>query len=301
MKRGLLVLCVTSSVAAADASTTARIEAAGACELATLEARTNELLGRVAIVPDASARIAVSTVLAGDTFAASLVFSDAAGVEQSSRAITAASCDELTESIAVVLSLVLRQPEAADASPPPRVAAPAPAVERTDEAPGIAPPPARASTIAIELAGAVGTALDSAVMLGGRLDRSRFGFGVEVAVAMPKSVDAFEGSVHVTSARLAGAGCASLSRFSACGLLTGGVVRGSGEDLMAARSAVAPLVGVGARLEWRQLVSRRTGVRVFGAFEQLLVRPSFLVGDTPVFTSAERQAWLGAGVFLHIP
>ena len=300
MKGGLLALCVMTSVAAAETSTTVRFEAAGACELTALEPRTNELLGRVAITADARARIAIASEQTGDAVSATLTFSDEAGVTKSSRTITAASCDELAESIAVVLSLVLREPAPEPAPAPPPPAPPAPAVT-TGVDTTFTLVPARHSPIAIELGATIGSALDSAIVIGGRLERRALAFGVELAVAMPKTVEVLGGAVHVTSARLAGAGCARLNQFSGCWLVIGGAVRGSGEDLMDARSATGALVGVGARVEWRQPVSRRAGVRVFGAVEQLLVRPSFLVGDTAVFSSAERQAWLGAGVFLHIP
>jgi hypothetical protein len=70
---------------------------------------------------------------------------------------------------------------------------------------------------------------------------------------------------------------------------------------MGATSAVRPVAALGTRLEWRQSVSRRFGVRVFADLEQLVATTRFLVDDTAVWTSPPRQAALGAGVFLRVP
>jgi hypothetical protein len=83
--------------------------------------------------------------------------------------------------------------------------------------------------------------------------------------------------------------------------LIGGVVRARGEDLMNARTAFGPVAALGARVEWRQPVSRRVGVRVFGSVEQLLARPRVVVDTTEVWAIPARQAAIGAGIFFQVP
>jgi hypothetical protein len=300
MKRRVAVLLVvTASVAAAEPARTTRLETSGACELTSVASHASELLGRDAIDASAAAYVRVITEQQGDAFAATLAFVDENGNAQPARPITSASCDELAESVAIVISLVLR--EAAPAPPPAPPAPPAPlSVDaRVDgDTTAVA---ARSIAKAFELGAATSVAGHSALVLGARLERGRRALAIGVELEAPATADAPPGRVHVLAARADVAGCLRASGFAACGLVAGGLVRARGEDLMDARAAIRPLAALGLRAEWRQLVTRQFGLRVFAAVEQLVVRPSFLVADTAVWTSPLVQAWLGAGVFFHIP
>jgi hypothetical protein len=299
MKAGMFaVLLATTSVAAAQPAT-ARLDVSGACELAQLEARSNELLGRAGVVADARAQIAIATHVEGGAQLATLSFVDEHGAAQPARTITAASCNELGESIAVVISLVLRQ----NAPPPPPARAPPPPppapVREDDSVFAPAPPPAKA--LALELGAALATTMQTSIVLGGRFERARFALGVDLEVPMPETVELGTASVHVMSLRADAAGCFRARGFAACGLLIGGLVRARGEDLMNARTAFGPLAAAGARVEWRQPASRRAGVRIFASVEQLLARPRIVVDSTEVWAIPEREAALGAGLFFQMP
>src|SRR5262245_17061369 len=105
VKRGwaIVMVMVAASVAASQPTATARVETGGACELTTLAPRSNELLGREAVASGARARVTVSVVQAFDAYVATVAFIDESGVEQSSRTISAKNCDELAESVAIVI------------------------------------------------------------------------------------------------------------------------------------------------------------------------------------------------------
>jgi hypothetical protein len=308
MKGGVLaVVMLTTAVAAADPARTVQLDVAGACDLASIEPRTTELLGRAAFDSEARAHIGVVTAADGGGATATLTFVDENGTAQPAREMTAASCDELAESVAIVISLVLRQaaPEAPlPAPPPPAPTPPAPAptalAPMQDDSGYVPLAPTRAIT-ALELAAALSTAKQSALVGGGRLEYARTALVADVEVAMPASVEVLQGAVHVASARVDAGGCARIKSFAVCGLIGGGVIRARGEDLMDARTAIRPVASLSARAEWRRLVARQLGVRLFAAGEQALVRPSFVVDDVAVWTTPLRQLWLGAGIYFQIP
>ena len=295
MKGALVAFLLSANVAAAQPAATARIESAGACELPTLATRSNELLGRAAITSDARARITIATAQDVDAYIATLTFIDEAGVAEPARTISATSCDELADSVAIVISLVLR--EAPVAAPPPAPPPPAPVVREADTI----EPPAATSNRSFELGSMIGSAKEAAIVAGVRIDRKRIAIGGDLAVSLPKTIEAMPGSAHMMSFRLDAAGCVRLRNFAGCGLLIGGLVVGRGEGFMESRTAVSPILGIGLRSEWRQPMSRRLGLRIFATIEQLVLRPSFLVDSTPVYTTPLIQAWFGAGIYLRMP
>ncbi len=312
MSAGLLVAAVAP--ATADDRATARLETGGVCELIDVAERTNDLLGRAAVDPTAAARLRVDTTRAGEQLVATLELVDETGAAQPPRTITAHSCEELGESLAVVISIVLRRDAAAPwpasiappLEPPPATPAPPPAPEpplrlsEEDEA-GHSLTPVAARATVIDVGAAMATSRTSVLVAGGRLERERAAFGLALAVAIPSTVELGTGSAHVRIASLQAAACARRGRMSACGTAAAGAVYGSGEDLIEARSAVRPIAGLGVRVDWRQSVSRRLGVVVFAEAEQRLLTTRFLVDAMPVWTSPPRQASLGAGVFLRVP
>ena len=299
MQRSVPVaILLATSVAAAEPRTT-RLDATGACDLASVEERANELLGRSAISDDAAARVDVTTAHDGASLAATLTFTDENGVAHP-RTMSAASCDDLAEAVAIVISLVLRE-EAPPPPPPPPSPPPPPPPEQPANDALFAPGPPPATSRVLELGIATSSSRHAALVLGGRLEQRRTALGVDVEIGMPEQVDAAQGAVHVASARADIAGCLRMQRIAACGLLPAGVVRARGEDLMDASSAILPQASLGLRAEWRQRLTRRVGLRVFATVDQVLVRPRFLVGDAAVWTTPLVQAWVGGGVFFHMP
>lgn len=292
-----MAVWLAASVAAADPPRTMRLASSGPCDLTSVEPRTSELLGRSALAEAARAHVDVVTAQTADAATATLTFVDENGAAQPPRDVSAASCDELAESIAIVISLVLRE-EPPAAPPPPAPPPPPPTVQ--DDSRYVAPSSA-VPTKAIELGVATSSGRQSALVLGGRLERRHTAFAADLELVMPTSVEVLQGAVHVASARADVGACLRARGFSGCALLGGGVVRGRGEDLMESRTAVGPLATAVLRSEWRQPVSRRLGVRVFASVEQVLVRPSFRVGDVAVWTTPLLQAWLGGGIFLQMP
>jgi hypothetical protein len=299
----------TPAIASADSTRTARIVSDGDCNLAGLDARSNELLGRTAIVRDADAQLGIYTTVAGDArISATLTFADASGVARSARTLEAVTCEEMVDSLAVVISLLLRDDATNAASPTPPAPAPAPvavapvlAVSTRETDVASRSPQTRAATRSLELAASMGTTRTAAIVVGGRLDRSGRAFGVELEVGIPSTTELGVGSVRVMTASLDAVACVRRGGLGACGFVMGGLVRGSGNDLMDARSVIRPVAGVGARLEWRQPMSRWGGIRMFVDVEQLVATTRFLVDEMPVWTTDARQASLGAGIYFHGP
>jgi hypothetical protein len=79
------------------------------------------------------------------------------------------------------------------------------------------------------------------------------------------------------------------------------VIRGSTEDLMQGRSAILPSATVGARLEWRERLNARLGLRVFAEVHVALARAEFLLDDVAIWTEPRAQVHVGAGGFLNFP
>ncbi len=309
MRAGVIgIVVAATALAHADSPGVARIVASGDCKLSDLETRSNELLGRAAIVADANASIGIATSIQdAGRVSATLTFADAAGVARSARTVEAATCDEMVDSLAVVISLLLRDGVHDDAPVAPTAAvspAPSPPPVQVTETTFVVLPP-HASRPALELAAQMGTTKTGEVVIGGRLDRGRHAFGAELHVGIPATTSLGtqegDGSVRVMTLSLGGVVCRRWGSLGACGILMGGLVRGSGADLMDARTAVRPMASVGARLEWRQAMSRWGGIRMFVDAEQLMVSTRFLVDEMPVWTSDARQAWLGAGIYFHGP
>jgi hypothetical protein len=307
MRLAVIATVLTTATAASAEPLTARLDVRGACELTSVEARSNELLERAAILDGGAARFTVDTTSGGGTVSATVTFFDANGTAWPARTITASTCEDLAGSVAIVISLVLRQDSQAPArrssAPPPEAAnrAAAAAPLAPERAPDEQRAPDRGMRTVVDVGAAARSSHESALLLGVRRTYRRLAFGLALDVSAPTTTDLGVGSVHVLSARLDATVCAHAGGFAICGLAVGGLVRASGDDLMGATSAVRPVAALGTRLEWRQSVSRRFGVRVFADLEQLVATTRFLVDDTAVWTSPPRQAALGAGVFLRVP
>ena len=297
----IAVVLAMPAPASAESMRSARITADGVCDLAGLDVRTNELLGRTAIVDGAAARISIVTADRAGAVTATLTFADNAGT-QSARTLDAASCAELIDPLAIVLSLLLREDTGSRAAPerPLPPLPPAPPEPETEVA-DIPVVPARTRSRMLELAATMGTGGTGAIILGGRVERRRHALGLELHAGLPSATELGVGTVRVMTAKLDAVACYRHGGFGACGLVMAGLVHGRGEDLMTPQTSILPMAGVGARLEWRQPMSRWGGVRLFADVEQLLSTTRFLVDAIPVWTSDARQAWLGAGIYFYSP
>ena len=295
--RGMVgALVLVPSLAIAAPPRTARLDVSGTCELRGITARANELAGRPAITSDGAALISITTSeIDRGGIAATVVLSDEQHVTQPLRAVSAATCDALETSLAIVLSLVVQQEPAASASLP--------------VVPDVPPPPAavppRATLVVlhprsvrpvVQMAMGYATSGESQVAAG--IDRGALGAELQIATA---DGEPEYGRVDIVTVRLAGTACYRVSGLGACGVAFAGLVHGSSSDLMFPDVATRPIAGLGARLEWRQSLGNSAGVRVFADVTQLIVTTQFLVDDVPAWKTSARAATVGAGMFFQLP
>jgi hypothetical protein len=302
MRVGVVVAIVLApAIAIAEpAARTARLDVSGECPLAGLAQQTADLLGRAGIADDAVAFISVASERVDRELQATLTLYDEQRQPQPLRAVTAATCDELEASLAIVVALALQQePAPAPALPSLPAVPPPPAAEAeptVDVAPPVAPATSEART-SVHWGLSYATSRDAMLAIGA----ARGHLGGEVRIFEPRTEDLELGSVRVHRAELAVTGCLEHGAASACGVAFAGVVRGRGQDLMEPDSSILPVVGGGARLQWQARLREGVAVRVFAEAVQLAVSTRFLVDDAVVWTMPSRSASLGAGMIFQLP
>jgi hypothetical protein len=331
-----LVLACATAIAAtpvrADANPRAEQGEEGGCELAAVKRRIAELLGVDPFVPDAAVVVLVSVERRGTGYEARLDVTGASGDEGETRVLSARSCAELKASLAVVIALVLRshgsapppagEPGEAD-GPDPGAAEPV-----RDEAPDPPPPVARTRTtratgadliverpaprraerpapFALLVAGAAGHAggWQTELRAGARVRSRRHSLALELHLRPDEEIAVADstGGIAVRTTALSVTPCAHLGHLAACGLAMGGWVRGSGRDLVDARTARHPLAALGGLIAWEQGLGAGIAARLFADIRGNLTRTRFAVDHMAVWSSPRVEAWLGLGLLTEIP
>lgn len=270
---------------------------------------------RVAAELDAGrvARRVIVEVERGEPLVARLWFEDEGGHRRGPREVSALSCDELIESIVLVISIALPEIAREQAGRPAPVAvAPAePAV--TPPAEPIAPARVGIESVAVreptaghafDLGAYVGAAsgmssdgLNAQLVLGVRVARGRASAAVQVRADAPQERVVSEvGRIRIARAELSLAPCLRIGGLAGCAV--GGVsfVRGSGLDLVSARRATIPLVVSGVRLIWEHGVSARIALRVHAEAQATLGDVTFAVDYMPVWSSPRAEGSVGVGL-----
>lgn len=287
-----MLLVATGSAAHAGARSV-RIDTSGVCPLDGLAADLADLAGREVVAGDSPAVIRVTTTLDG-AYRAHIAFTDEAGTAREPRELQAASCAELESSVAVIVSLIVREPV---------VARPARPIASADEPAildSVRPPSIQAGApfeADVELGVAASTDRTSALVLGTILRRGQLAFAIEgqLGTATDRSLDSGV-QVEVAARRLVLAPCWRAGAFGACGLIEGGWVHGQSSGLMDAGSANLPVAAAGLRLEVHARLTGATSLRASVDATQVVARARFLVDDAVVWASPERELWFGAGV-----
>jgi hypothetical protein len=293
VRAAIVASIVLTAVTAEAEPRRARLRATGACSLDAVAAQVADS-GGSSIEDSAHAYFAVSSVRDAHGITARVVFVDDTGHEHPARELSAADCDELTDAVTVVVTVVLRE------RAPPRPTPPEPREPQQPQEQSTmrSTPP---SITMIELGGASRITGELAAILGGRLGRASRSIGLELALEAPTHLTAGSGSVTVTTGRFIATPCVAARGFSACGVMAGGWSRGRSDGLMDTRTVTAPVFAVGVRAEWRASLTQRLGLRVFVELDQVLTTTRFLVDDMTVWTNARREAWVGTGAFLRFP
>jgi hypothetical protein len=236
------------------------------------------------------------------------------------RVIHAKTCDELAKSVAVVIEMVLAAISAEDTDAPPAaieiepapVREPVPVPPVTIVAPVVdevpVPPFAiavsstidRPSTVEHDALASLGTssALGASMALGLRWRWSSVSIAGELEGELPTDLAM---DVSIVRASIALVPCKHLGAFAACAVARAGFDRGSGSNLMNARSAFEPRAELGARLAWEQPVTEHLALQLRGELDLAATISQFDVDNAAVWRSNRFAGLAGAGVIVRFP
>lgn len=288
-----------------------------ACDLSTLDA---ELAQMLADKPVGGSRVSLVTGRSDQTLSAEVLFVGADGQRHGPRIVTASSCDDLRDSIALVIVLALPDASAgapADAREPsepetgtPRsepatphpIQPPAPTLPVEDLAIARSVRAEARSALSIDgyISGAstvTNRGLNEQLLLGVRLRRGRSSLSLQARVDAPEDVRVTEtGKIVVTHADVSVAPCVHITSFAGCALVGIGLLRGSGEALHSGRDAVTPVLATGLRIGWEHFLTSNLAVRVHVDGRALLTTTTFDVDYMPVWESSRLEGSAGVGL-----
>ncbi|HEY4178197.1 MAG TPA: hypothetical protein VGM90_15225 [Kofleriaceae bacterium] len=287
MWRGLVVLAIASSAAADPIAVTS---SGDACDLAALPAAANQL------APpdprDVAATVTTSRVDAGVQASLTLTTDDGT----STRTVSAVTCAELVDSVALVLAMA--------AQPVPHAPEPAPlrATPLVERSPDEVATTRHASGWSALAGGAVANDMNASVLVGATVHLRRNSLGIEARYQLPEQLDVSTmGRVSVTTSALSLSPCHDVGALSLCGTAGAGFIHGRGTGLVDAQSATHPLVALGGRVAWTLPLTDRFALRFHLEAEATLSTTRFDVDNMPVWTSDRVQVRGGTALVTHFP
>jgi hypothetical protein len=296
--------------ATAAAAGPVQLETAGdACGLDGLDAQIERLAP-----PDlaSTAKVRVEVTRGTDGFVGETWFPDRAEIGR--RTVNAATCDQLVDSIALVIAMALPGATAPIADPPPPVTPPPVAPPRarprashieTAVVANAEPAPPRDSRYDLYIAGGSSisaSGLRTQLILGARTRRGASSLGVELRGDAPEDrVISPIASIQILRAELTATPCLHAGGFAGCAVASLGTFHGSGRRLYAARRAFAPLVSAGVRIGWEHELSDRLAARVYFDAQALVTTTKFDVDNMPVWESQRVEGSGGVSLLAHFP
>lgn len=305
----VVVVLLVSLIARADGRSARLVYRGSACSTAhgtaRLKAQVAELLGRNPFTADAALVIEV-TVEADDGVGveagrahAMIATSD---VLAGTRRLEAASCPELLDAAAFVISMMLDTPASRRALDSGEAEPPSPGLRHEPGAESLVRPaaPGQIHYDAI-LGGTASDRLWPQAYAGVRARLGRVSGGLELAVDVPDSFAAGVGRVSILRAIATLSPCVHHGPVAGCIMLSAGVVRGRGDGYMESASAVLPMAVAGGRLTWERPITGRLQLHVRGEAAGFLTRNRFLVDDEVVWSAPRIEGRLGIGVAAQFP
>jgi len=292
MLRVLLALVLASSIA--DASPL-RVEISGdACDLGRLEAKTIELAPDATFRADAPTRLSIATRATKGGVAARIT-------HDGGREVRVATCDELVDSLALILAMASRTAAERPATDEEHPLTPA-IVERDEDA--VPSPPA--SSLWSVYAGGAGSRTSehwiTRAVAGVRWRRNAGSLGVEARASSPTDDYLDEATkIRVWDATLALVPCLHLRGLAVCGSVAAGFIRGTSTNLADARDRTSPSMSLGARLEWTLPVWGPLGVRVHLDADAYLTTTRFDVDHMARWGHDRVEVRGGFGAIAHFP
>jgi hypothetical protein len=276
-----------------------------ACTLDTLEAEVTQLVSP-RLSTSSPTRLRVEALRDSTGFVANIWFPDRVDGQRGPRVVSAATCAQLVESVALVIAIAL--PEAAAEAERPNLATEEPPASAEPSATSIetalvqtvALPAARETAFDLYVAGGSGFSakgLRGQLLIGTRARRGAGSLGVQLRADAPEERPVTElGRVRVLRSELSVSPCLHLGSIAGCGVASVGAFHGSGIGLHAARSAFAPLISTGLRVTWEHDLAGPVAVRAYIETEAVLTSTQFEVDYMPVWTSGRFEGSGGLGV-----
>jgi hypothetical protein len=228
-----------------------------------------------------------------------------------SREVTARDCDELVESIALVIVMSVRASpqgkytarQATDAEPPPPITVALPMHDPVDAASRAAGNAARFES-AVLIGGGLGVSsleLDQRLSLGARLRRDDYSLDVLASVHGRDAIGVGNGHIEVGLTSFTFAPCAHPTDLTFCAAASAGWFSGRGDRLVDSRTAQLVYAALGARVgrEWK--LTPRLGVALTLDADVPLLTSRFLVDQMAVWTNRWLEVSTGATAIVQIP
>jgi hypothetical protein len=313
MVRRTVALLVVLAAIPASASTVRLHVTGDACDFASLEPQLAQMLGADPVDSNARATVQVDVT---NVHEARVSFDDGGGRVRGPRVVTAATCNELVKSVAVVIATALpdvqtdSEPVAVVIDEPPHVSTPTPVAIRfepttadLDVALAVSEPSEAQTDVFV--AGATGitsAGADGQAIVGIRVRRNAASVGAELRGDAPQQLSADRmGTIGIARAQISISPCTHFGAFATCVVVGAGTIHGSGAGLTSAREAYTPLLTAGLRVTWEQPLTRRIALRIHFDADALLTTTQFDVDDMKVWESQRFEASAGLGVLAHFP
>jgi hypothetical protein len=334
MVRAAVVLAMLMATGTAAARPARLVTSGDGCDTSGLATRIATLVEADPFTASASAAVFVEIDIENERLVARISLDSGDGHPRGPRIVTAESCGELLEAVALVVAMALPEfdaqpdsatPSDADAAtwPSPTIDArneetdpmsPSPTTEAREErnasSPSpteesgsiddLQPDPVRPRGTDIFVAGAGGLAgqgVRGQLLLGARWQRASRSWGVELRADTPESRDVGTmDRIDVWRTQVTASRCVHVGGFGGCALASLGTIYGSGVGLTNGRRAFTPLVAGGVRLMWRRELTARFALQLHMDLTTLLTRTEFDVDQMPAWTSDRFEGSIGAGI-----
>ena len=313
---GLVTLAIMAGSTAARATPPSISVHGEACDLSALDA---ELADMLAGQSAGNSRVSVVTRRSEQTLTAEVLFVDADGQPLGTRIVAAATCDDLVDSIALVIAMAIPDLPAGEDTQQRDVRSEAELSPVEPEA--MAPVEAGPATVTVDrmsvrrgarveatpelsidgFIGGASTVTSNGVheqfLLGARLKRGRASLALQARVDAPEEVPVTAtGAVTINQADVSLVPCAHWGSLASCALLSVGLLHGSGGTLHAARDVFTPYVSTGVRIGWEHFVTSRFAVRAHVDGRARLTATTFEVDYMPVWDSSRVEGSAGLGL-----
>ena len=295
-----VVTLATNALRIATASASpVHVETMGdACDVAALAPQIAKL-----VQVDSSTTAKVEVVARGSSVEASVRFVDDDGTVRGPRVITAGDCNQLVESVAIVIAMALHE----DVAPAPRVIAPATRIdvpprvvrETTLETIAASPAPRRNDQLAVVLVGGSGMSsqgITAQLTAGVRWRRGDGSIGAEVRADSPDREHVGLGQIDVSRAQVSIEPCLHRGPLAMCGLVSAGMFYGSSNGFAVTGGAYSPLLATGFRTSFERALTDRVALRAHVDADALITTTGYEIDYMETWRSPRFELSAGIGV-----